>query len=373
MYYDVGALVAMQEGCPVLLQSEVGVHQCDPLGPALFALTIHPSLVNLQNIYPEIQALAYLDDVFLVGAPTDVINAFNCLSVCLQELGLNIRHDKCDLYCPDLNISIPDCPVPVKFDGIAILGLPIGTANFVSSYCSSFADSGNCLCDQLVALNDVQSASLLLRYCHVPRLNHLATTVCPSLLSETTEIHDLQTRSVFFNLLSYDHLSDSVWWQASLPIRLGGFGLSSVKSVSPCAFLASWVQALVCLLIRFPNLKSFIDSFLASPSEFPTGIVLSSLIPAASKLSDYLPENNKLQKKLSSELAESLLSNVLKASVSMRDAARFCSLTSKGAGAWISAVPSSACFTIDSCVYRSLGVEAEVRFAGLLIRMVKIM
>ena len=54
MYYDVSALVAMQEGCPVLLQSEVGVHQGDPLGLALFALTIHPSLVNLQNIYPEI-------------------------------------------------------------------------------------------------------------------------------------------------------------------------------------------------------------------------------------------------------------------------------------------------------------------------------
>ena len=98
-------------------------------------------------------------------------------------------------------------------------------------------------------------------------------------------------------------------------------------------------------------MKSFIDSFLASPSEFPTGIVLSSLIPAASKLSDYRPENNKLQKKLSSELAESSL-NVLKASVSMRDAAHFHSLTGKGVGAWISVVPSSAWFAIDSCVYR---------------------
>ena len=186
----------------------------------------------------------------------------------------------------------------------------------------------------------------------MPRLNHLARTVCRSLLSEAAEIHDLQTRSVFSSLLSCDHLSDSVWWQASLLIRLGGFGLSSVKSVSPCAFLGSWVQALVYLPIRFPNLKSFIDSFLASPSEFPTGIVLSSLIPAASKLSDYLPENNKLQKRLFSELAESSLNNVLKASVLMRDAAHFCSLTGKGAGAWISAVPSSACFAIDSCVYR---------------------
>ena len=182
MYHDVSALIAMQEGCSVLLQSEVGVHQGDPLGPALFALTIHPYLVNLQNIYPKIQVLAYLNDVFLVGAPADVINALNSLSVCFQELGLNIHHDKCDLYCPDLNISIPDCPVPVKFDGIAILGLPIGTADFVSSYCSLFADSRNRLRDQLVALNDAQSASLLLRYFHVPRLNHLAGTVCPSLL-----------------------------------------------------------------------------------------------------------------------------------------------------------------------------------------------
>ena len=208
MYYDVSALVTMQEGYSVLLQSEVDVHQGDPLGPALFALTIHPFLVNLQNIYPEIQVLAYLDDVFLMGTPADVINAFN--SVCLLP-GAGLEH----LY--------PRLSSPCQVQRHCYFGIANWYSRFVSSYCSSFANSGNCLCDQLVALNDVQSASLLLRYCHVPCLNYLARTVCPSLLSEAAEIHNLQTRSVFSNLLSYNHLSDSVWWQAFFAHPSGRF------------------------------------------------------------------------------------------------------------------------------------------------------
>ena len=120
MYFDFSSLVALQNGQPVLLQSEVGVHQGDPLGPALFAMAIHPTLVYLQNTFSNIQILAYLDDVFLVGLPSDVTEAFTSLLKCnFSAIGLDIACQKCEIYCPSPAITIPDCQLPVTSEGIA--------------------------------------------------------------------------------------------------------------------------------------------------------------------------------------------------------------------------------------------------------------
>ena len=48
MYANVGHLVYQMEEETVLINSEEGVHQGDPLGPVLFSLTIHPVLKQLQ-------------------------------------------------------------------------------------------------------------------------------------------------------------------------------------------------------------------------------------------------------------------------------------------------------------------------------------
>ena len=75
----------MQGTSSVFLSLEKGVHQGDPLGPALFATAIHPVLKELQRRYPRIHLLAYLDDVFLLGS-SGVLSAFhdlkNSLSIC---------------------------------------------------------------------------------------------------------------------------------------------------------------------------------------------------------------------------------------------------------------------------------------------------
>ena len=152
MYFDFSSLVALQNGQPVLLQSEVGVHQGDPLGPALFAMAIHPTLVDLQNTFSNIQILAYLDDVFLVGLPNDVMEAFTSLQCNFSAIGLDIACQKCKSYCPSPAIKIPDCQLPVTPEGIVILGMPLGNAEFVSNFCSTYANTGEQLCDQLSSL-----------------------------------------------------------------------------------------------------------------------------------------------------------------------------------------------------------------------------
>ena len=63
MYSGFGPLVFLQNNVPVILSSQEGIHQGDPLGPVLFSLGIQQTLVDLQSNFQAIRLLAYLDDV----------------------------------------------------------------------------------------------------------------------------------------------------------------------------------------------------------------------------------------------------------------------------------------------------------------------
>ena len=138
--------------------------------------------------------------------------------------------------------------------------------------------------------------------CHVPRLNNLARAVRPDLLAPATTIHDSQTHSTFCHLISYDSLPDNTWQQISLPINMGGFGLTSLASVSRPAFVASWTHATVELPFRFQSILPFINSFVKS-SDGPIGRVLSECLPNDMSSSNCLSGVGKLQFQLSKRQA----------------------------------------------------------------------
>ena len=95
---------------------------------------------------------------------------------------------------------------------------------------------------------------LLLRFCHIPRINHIARSVTPELLKAAADLHDLQSRSTCTTLLGCNSIDDTVWHQATQPIKYGGFCMSLVQSVASSAFLASWAPSLNELPIRFPDI-----------------------------------------------------------------------------------------------------------------------
>ena len=74
----------------------------------------------------------------------------------------------------------------------------------------------------------------------MPRMYHLARSVAPEPLQPGAKNHDSLSRQTFCHLLGHEDNSDHAWLQVSLPIRLGGFGLTAVVSISPLAFVASW-------------------------------------------------------------------------------------------------------------------------------------
>ena len=75
------------------ISSECGVHQGDPLGPALFALTVHPIVLQLET---ELNVW-YLDDCTIGDDPMKVVEAFRFLSAKCEEIGLQLNTSKSEV------------------------------------------------------------------------------------------------------------------------------------------------------------------------------------------------------------------------------------------------------------------------------------
>ena len=122
----------------------------------------------------DVVILAYLDDIYVVG-PANALEQVLCdFKVLLSRIGLIICDRKCELYCPLENQA--EFPVSVSYDGVTILGTPIGKPEFVQSQCIDIARSGEQVCCQLTKLVNKQCSMLILRHCHVPRMNSGTTS-----------------------------------------------------------------------------------------------------------------------------------------------------------------------------------------------------
>ena len=280
MYGKPSSLVFMQGSSTIVIPSEEGVHQGDPLGPVLFAMAIHPVLTKIQKSHSQVRVLAYLDDVFLLGGAKSVLAAFHDLKETFSTINLFIADKKCKIFSQSSSTAVEGFEeIPVSCEGALLLGSPIGSMSFVTSSCATIAQSKLSLCDQLTKLDDVQSAMLLLRCCYVPNRNHLARTVHPDLLVHASTIHDSRTKETFSHLLGYDMVDDRIWHQASLPIRMGGFGMIPMLSMRQPAFVASWANAFTELPFRFPVLRPIIDSLLSS-STTPISEAIARSVPS---------------------------------------------------------------------------------------------
>ena len=265
MYSTDSSLIYQNGKTLHIIPSEEGVHQGDPLGPFLFSIAIHQSLGETQSQNPEVRCLAYLDDIFMVGQSDHVFSTFVDLKSNFNTLGLQIQDKKCEVFCPPPALNQDMSPwrgILVSQAGMMVLGSPIGTDDFIKRSCIEIAESGHHLCNELTTLDDPQSAMLLLRYSHVSRISHLARTIFPESFRAAAILHDQLTYSTFVSVLGIEDIIDEKWLQATLPVRYGGFGLTSMQSISPPAFVSCWSQSLHVLPERFPELRSQIDSFI---------------------------------------------------------------------------------------------------------------
>ena len=155
----------------VVIRSEVGVQQGDPLGPLLFALALQPVLVEVGNIPGLDLSFSYLDDLVLAGEQSVVVVGITLLKNSAVNLGLRLNMSKCELVPAvpggeGINWSLFDQNMPRKLDGcFKLLGAPIGSKEYAQSLTNKRATKIQSCLDAIGELPDPQVALALLRSC----------------------------------------------------------------------------------------------------------------------------------------------------------------------------------------------------------------
>ena len=126
--YGSSAVLCLSDGLPICT-SETGVRQGDPLGPLLYCVGFHPTLLNLKKNFPKVTAVAYIDDDTLIGPRSHIIAALAYLQPKLAAIGQHCNLAKSillDSSHRDVPSSAPYCPIPVTSVGMKLLGGPLG-------------------------------------------------------------------------------------------------------------------------------------------------------------------------------------------------------------------------------------------------------
>ena len=168
--------------------------------------------------------------------------------------------------------------------------------------CYQFADFGSSLCAQFPGLEDSQSAMLLLRHCYVSGVKDLVRTVLPQLLQQACEVCDFLTRSSFQDIIGSVTISNLKWYQATLSMSCGGFGLSASPKILHLAFVSSWAHSLRDLPKRFHDLEESVNNLLLDADSMgPIGHKCSSNGAGEAVTVSTINDNVKLQQRLTQQ------------------------------------------------------------------------
>ena len=170
---------------PRLLTSEGG-EQGDPLLPALFSLSQHPTLQAVQAQLQDGERLfAFLDDVHVVCSPPWVnaicgllqhaLFAHSSIRVYHVETqvwnrgvvpgGIEVLQVVARVNDPDAIVWRRDPTLCNEEQGVRILGTPLGHPKFVRSQLAALSETHDQLLEKVLSIQDLQCAWLLLLFC----------------------------------------------------------------------------------------------------------------------------------------------------------------------------------------------------------------
>ncbi|CAE7657728.1 unnamed protein product [Symbiodinium pilosum] len=146
--------------------------------------------------------------------------------------------------------------------GLVVLGVPIGSPDFVRRHLRFTLERQASLLDQLPALEDAQVAWLLLSFCAAPRMQYALRTVPPLLTEEFAAGHVPTLTPCHLSLL---------------------LGLSLRSGTAAWVYWASWADSLQLFARREPAFAERLSASLAGSDSLP--LALDSLRLAGHSLS----------------------------------------------------------------------------------------
>ena len=248
------------------LQSQLGVQQGDGLGVILFGLILHPIITEIKVKVPDLLLNSWmLDDGCLAAdaaRTADLGAALDIISDLGPARGLHLSTDltvgpgrgKTSLWQPNTEAeAAPDLlgrgVKLIRAEGIKILGAAVGSHEHVNQFLVAAVEKVRRITDMLPLLQDSQKQYVLLRSTlSIGKFWYLLRTIpCtehPGVLRE----FDAVTRSALNDLLG-TVLSNSSYFQATLPVRCAGLGLRNSFNHSPAAYVASVLSCLDLMLM----------------------------------------------------------------------------------------------------------------------------
>lgn len=330
--YSLSPLLFVSQSSTII-ESLNGTQQGDPLGPLLFCLAIRPLLESFSKNFPDLLNLWYMDDGFIGGPSATVSKVVSLLVDSGPPLGvfLNLEKSRLTWTHPSMkNAQLFSPLIPRSSGGVVVLGSPIGSASFTSTFFRASSDHNEKIILKLPKLNDPQIAFTLLSKCMgLSKVGYfLRTTPCAA-TSDLASRFDLQTTAALGIILGKD-IPKLSQLQSQLPSKMGGLGLRSASKHSPAAFISSLNSCATNLeSILKPDVTSTISS---REKEEASKLLVNSL--GGSPLDSILTCNS--QKSISASIDKQVFSSLMNSS-SSKSKARIHSCMGSQANAILSA------------------------------------
>ena len=147
-----------------------------------YSMGIQIILLNVNNNFPTLDLMYFLDDGYLHGEVVETLAAFDFLKIEMEKVGQIFDVSKCLVFGNSLALAKFNHPDLQKSpDGLIILGCPYGTTQYMNRSLSLLLENLQIECNYLKSINNPLSAYNIFKYCLNTKGTYLAR-VCPPVL-----------------------------------------------------------------------------------------------------------------------------------------------------------------------------------------------
>ena len=252
-------------------------------------------------------------------------------------MGLHLNRSKTELICTEsagkqILAAAPDL-CRVSPSEATLLGSPIGQDVSINAAITDKVSSLKVMGSRLCLLTK-HDAILLLRHCiATPRVLYTLRTA-PCFRSPCLEDFDLELRSILSTVLNINLDNDSVWSQATLPVRNGGIRVRRATQLAPSTFLPS-----------VAGCSSLINQIVPQRLRNTPDLAIAEAVHVWSRGHNQppppTPENTK-QRMWDGPCVQANFEALLSTATEPRSRARLLAAATSESGSWLNAVPASS-------------------------------
>jgi hypothetical protein len=377
--------------------SQCGVKQGGPLSPFFFALALKEPLEEAAELFPDVEIVAYLDDITVVGKNSQVKDAFHFLKDKLASIGLRVNPGKTQILFPVESAAEDSiwwnglvqeevlCAARRPEHLIKVLGVPFGRP---LSQAKDVLDTLVHRNDKLQALEKAaekglpsQAVMRLVANCVSRQPNFWLRCLPPAIMEGPVGKFKERLQGFLLRALESSNdmiLTEELQIRLELPVKLGGLGWGLLNP--HIAFLSSYVASMQGLSNAGRYLSE--NPFVNDQWEEISPVIPDWLKPVQQSLINLLGQEDnvetvfrsykntqRLQHQLTAKLNIVLGDRLsLQENTSMVHKTLQKCASGKGALAWVYAAPRKG-FTFNSTEYAKalrllLGLRQTERFHG---------